>query len=154
MRGEEGTAATHLCASPCHKSLQGKAGCRLGRVTGHSVSAFAEVGSAADEGDSGSSSGTSTFSQPSTSPPIESYIIELMAGELMAGELTGGASARARCMRVSPCICTRPAAEHLRAHESIISLCLSRRCSVRARRLNVGWCMVNERGQSKQWNGL
>ena len=50
-----------------------------------SVSAFAEVGSAADEGDSGSSSGTSTFSQPSTSPPIESYIIELMAGELIGG---------------------------------------------------------------------
>ena len=85
MRGEEGTAATHFCASLCHKSLQGKAGCRLGCVTGHSVSAFAEVGSAADEGDSGSSSGTSTFSQPSTSPPIESYIIELMAGELIGG---------------------------------------------------------------------
>ena len=89
MRGEEGTAATHLCASPRHKSLQGKAGCRLGCVTGHSVSAFAEVGSAADEGDSGSSSGTRTPAQPLTSPPIKSYIIELMAGEI-AGELIGG----------------------------------------------------------------
>ena len=85
MRGEEGTAATHHCASTCLKLPQGKAGCRMGRVTSQSETANAETMEAADEGDSGSSSGTRTPAQPLTSPPIESYIIELMAGELIGG---------------------------------------------------------------------
>ena len=62
---------------------------------------------------------------------------------------SGGASARA------PHACqplhlhtTRPA-KRLRAHESMPSRRSSRRCSVCAHRLDILWCMVNERGQTK-----
>ena len=59
--------------------------------------------------------------------PIESYIIELMAGDLIGLIDTGGASARARCMRVS----TAPASAHGQLQSTCVPMSLCSRSAYR-----------------------